>query len=147
MKLAIHSSHRPHRHHSCLICTCWDGSPPCICLGLPWGISLAGDMPHTHRRPKGRVGTRPEGRDGMSNRLTLLTLTGYHRLSVHDSPLRTIRVGRHQHSPRRVGTLHRWNQNTLNTHVQSTTQWHQQQQQQFADINALLRQQQEAQAA
>jgi hypothetical protein len=38
-------------------------------------------------------------------------------------------------------------QNTLNTHVQSTTQWHQQQQQQFTDINALLRQQQEAQAA
>jgi hypothetical protein len=38
-------------------------------------------------------------------------------------------------------------QNTLNTHVQSTTQWHQQQQQQFTDINALLRQQQEAQVA
>jgi hypothetical protein len=37
-------------------------------------------------------------------------------------------------------------QNTLNTQVQSTTQWHQQQQQQFTDINALLRQQQEAQA-
>jgi hypothetical protein len=38
-------------------------------------------------------------------------------------------------------------QNTLNTHVQDTRQWHQQQQQQFADINALLRQQHEAQGA
>ena len=38
-------------------------------------------------------------------------------------------------------------QNTLNTHVQDMRQWHVQQQQQFADINALLRQQQEAQAA
>jgi hypothetical protein len=32
-------------------------------------------------------------------------------------------------------------QNTLNTHVQNETQWHQQQQQQSMDINTLLRQQ------
>ena len=38
-------------------------------------------------------------------------------------------------------------QNTLNTLVQDMRQWHLQQQQQFADINALLRQQQETQMA
>ena len=43
----------------------------------------------------------------------------------------------------RIGEI----QNTLNTHVQDTRQWHLHQQQQFIDINALLRQQQEAQAA
>jgi hypothetical protein len=48
-------------------------------------------MPRTHRRPEGRVGTRPEGQDGMSNRLTLLTPRGYHHLSIHDSLLWTIR--------------------------------------------------------
>ena len=38
-------------------------------------------------------------------------------------------------------------QNTLNTHVHDMRQWHLQQQQQFVDINVLLRQQQKAQAA
>jgi ADP-glucose pyrophosphorylase len=38
-------------------------------------------------------------------------------------------------------------QHTLTTHVQNATQWHQQQQQQFVDINTLMRQQQEAQMA
>jgi len=38
-------------------------------------------------------------------------------------------------------------QNTLNTHVQDSVQWHQQQQQQMAQMNAMLQLQREQQAA
>jgi hypothetical protein len=90
MKLAVHSNHHPHPHHPYLRHTCLDGSLPCIRLDLPRGISLAVDTPCIHWRLEGQVGTRSEDSDGMSNRLIPPTLRGYHRSSIHDSPLRTV---------------------------------------------------------
>ena len=145
MKLAALNSHHRHRHHLCLRCSIRSGSRPCRHLGSPPGISRAGDTPRNHTMPVDRDGTRPMTRHG---RITRLTPRGYHHPSIHDSLLWTVgslddintRLGGLEI---RIGEI----QNTLNTHVQDTRQWHLQQQQQFVDINALLRQQQEAQAA
>jgi hypothetical protein len=61
--------------------------PVMYTLGFSLGYQPGWGYARTHRRLEGRVGTRLEGQDGMSNKLTLLTPRGYHRPSIHDSPL------------------------------------------------------------